>query len=230
MALSLATHAAHPHLCSPAPLARNAGPGLPLRGGLRRRTRFFGVNLVVSSRLGRRRYELPSAVPRLVEIVARSDGIRVGELRGRGPAEDAGAAVAAEVGVSGREQGSASGMGEDLWRGLGERVWGGGRLVWDSVAANLVTASSAAAVWVTSAAIVVVLLTSAPLDATAAVMAPRKLRGDELATVQLFQDNTPSVVYITNLAVRYVPNSPVSNAFNFAMTYRFTSCQSPSSY
>ncbi|XVF58081.1 hypothetical protein PTKIN_Ptkin07bG0033300 [Pterospermum kingtungense] len=31
---------------------------------------------------------------------------------------------------------------------------------------------------------------------------PRKLQTDELATVRLFQDNTPSVVNITNLAVR----------------------------
>jgi hypothetical protein len=30
------------------------------------------------------------------------------------------------------------------------------------------------------------------------------LQSDELATVRLFQENTPSVVYITNLAVRYV--------------------------
>ncbi|XP_020579560.1 protease Do-like 1, chloroplastic [Phalaenopsis equestris] len=34
------------------------------------------------------------------------------------------------------------------------------------------------------------------------VSTPRKLQSDELATVRLFQDNTPSVVYITNLAVR----------------------------
>lgn len=34
------------------------------------------------------------------------------------------------------------------------------------------------------------------------VAGPRHLSGDELATVELFQDNTPSVVYITNLAVR----------------------------
>ncbi|XP_017975916.1 PREDICTED: protease Do-like 1, chloroplastic [Theobroma cacao] len=34
------------------------------------------------------------------------------------------------------------------------------------------------------------------------VTAPRKLQSDELATVRLFQENTPSVVYITNLAVR----------------------------
>jgi hypothetical protein len=30
------------------------------------------------------------------------------------------------------------------------------------------------------------------------------LQSDELATVRLFQENTPSVVYITNLAVKYV--------------------------
>ncbi|ONK81784.1 uncharacterized protein A4U43_C01F32840 [Asparagus officinalis] len=34
------------------------------------------------------------------------------------------------------------------------------------------------------------------------VTPPRKLQTDELATVRLFQENTPSVVYITNLAVR----------------------------
>ncbi|AES74506.1 putative peptidase Do [Medicago truncatula] len=34
------------------------------------------------------------------------------------------------------------------------------------------------------------------------VTAPRKLQTDELATVRLFQENTPSVVYITNLAVK----------------------------
>ncbi|PIA40545.1 hypothetical protein AQUCO_02500330v1 [Aquilegia coerulea] len=39
--------------------------------------------------------------------------------------------------------------------------------------------------------------------ASAFVVTPtRKLQSDELATVRLFQDNTPSVVYITNLAVR----------------------------
>ncbi|KAL9264564.1 Protease Do-like 1, chloroplastic-like protein [Drosera capensis] len=32
------------------------------------------------------------------------------------------------------------------------------------------------------------------------VKSPRKLQNDELATVRLFQENTPSVVYITNLA------------------------------
>lgn len=35
------------------------------------------------------------------------------------------------------------------------------------------------------------------------VTPPRKLQTDELATVRLFQENTPSVVYITNLAVKY---------------------------
>lgn len=35
------------------------------------------------------------------------------------------------------------------------------------------------------------------------VTTPRKLQTDELATVRLFQENTPSVVYITNLASRY---------------------------
>ncbi|TXG54662.1 hypothetical protein EZV62_019918 [Acer yangbiense] len=39
--------------------------------------------------------------------------------------------------------------------------------------------------------------------ASAFVVTPqRKLQTDELATVRLFQDNTPSVVYITNLAVK----------------------------
>lgn len=40
------------------------------------------------------------------------------------------------------------------------------------------------------------------------VATPRKLQADELATVRLFQENTPSVVYITNLAVRYTPATP----------------------
>ncbi|CAK9308887.1 unnamed protein product [Citrullus colocynthis] len=34
------------------------------------------------------------------------------------------------------------------------------------------------------------------------ITTPRKLQTDELATVRLFQENTPSVVYITNLASR----------------------------
>ncbi|WOK99246.1 protease Do-like 1, chloroplastic [Canna indica] len=34
------------------------------------------------------------------------------------------------------------------------------------------------------------------------ITSPRKLQSDELATVRLFQENTPSVVYITNLAAR----------------------------
>ncbi|XP_042501963.1 protease Do-like 1, chloroplastic [Macadamia integrifolia] len=43
----------------------------------------------------------------------------------------------------------------------------------------------------------------ADVDAASAfVVTPRKLQSDELATVQLFQENTPSVVYITNLAAK----------------------------
>ncbi|KAK9117136.1 hypothetical protein Sjap_016083 [Stephania japonica] len=44
----------------------------------------------------------------------------------------------------------------------------------------------------------------ADVDAASAfvVTPPRKLQQDELATVRLFKENTPSVVYITNLAVR----------------------------
>lgn len=40
--------------------------------------------------------------------------------------------------------------------------------------------------------------------ASAFVVTPsRKLQSDELATVRLFKENTPSVVYITNLAAKY---------------------------
>ena len=42
-------------------------------------------------------------------------------------------------------------------------------------------------------------------SASAFVVTPsRKLQADELSTVRLFQNNTPSVVYITNIAVRYI--------------------------
>ncbi|KAJ6800812.1 protease Do-like 1, chloroplastic [Iris pallida] len=41
-----------------------------------------------------------------------------------------------------------------------------------------------------------------PASAFVVTSSPRKLQRDELATVRLFQENTPSVVYITNLAVR----------------------------
>ncbi|MCO5603340.1 hypothetical protein L7F22_057490 [Adiantum nelumboides] len=48
------------------------------------------------------------------------------------------------------------------------------------------------------------LMATITADSFAFVVTPnRKLQGDELATVQLFQENTPSVVYITNLAARY---------------------------
>jgi len=56
--------------------------------------------------------------------------------------------------------------------------------------------------WVVTIVIAVVVMSTGLEPSNALVMAPRKLQGDELATVQLFQENTPSVVYITNLAVR----------------------------
>lgn len=47
------------------------------------------------------------------------------------------------------------------------------------------------------------LVSSLPPSAEGLVMGPpRKLQADEEATVQLFRESTPSVVYITNLAVR----------------------------
>lgn len=55
----------------------------------------------------------------------------------------------------------------------------------------------------TSLALSLTLLISNVDSASAFVVtAPRKLQTDELATVRLFQENTPSVVYITNLAVK----------------------------
>ncbi|CAH8360983.1 unnamed protein product [Eruca vesicaria subsp. sativa] len=53
----------------------------------------------------------------------------------------------------------------------------------------------------TSVALSFSLFASSPAAAFV-VATPRKLQTDELATVRLFQENTPSVVYITNLAVR----------------------------
>ncbi|XP_044465139.1 protease Do-like 1, chloroplastic isoform X2 [Mangifera indica] len=46
------------------------------------------------------------------------------------------------------------------------------------------------------------LLTNVDSASAFVVTPPRKLQTDELATVRLFQENTPSVVYITNLAAR----------------------------
>ncbi|KAJ0254089.1 Protease Do-like 1 [Hirschfeldia incana] len=57
----------------------------------------------------------------------------------------------------------------------------------------------------TSVALSFSLFAASPAVESAAafvVSTPRKLQTDELATVRLFQENTPSVVYITNLAVR----------------------------
>ncbi|XP_073294028.1 protease Do-like 1, chloroplastic [Primulina huaijiensis] len=47
-----------------------------------------------------------------------------------------------------------------------------------------------------------VLVTDVDSVSALVVSTPRKLQSDELATVRLFQENTPSVVYITNLASR----------------------------
>ncbi|KAL6610759.1 hypothetical protein ACP70R_040728 [Stipagrostis hirtigluma subsp. patula] len=81
---------------------------------------------------------------------------------------------------------------------------------WPRRVRDLVPGAEAGARLLSSAAgSLVVALASAALilgDAGAAsafvVATPRKLQADELATVRLFQENTPSVVYITNLAVR----------------------------
>ncbi|XP_004489277.1 protease Do-like 1, chloroplastic [Cicer arietinum] len=58
-------------------------------------------------------------------------------------------------------------------------------------------------IFCTSLALSFTLFISNPDSASAFVVTtPRKLQSDELATVRLFQENTPSVVYITNLAVK----------------------------
>ncbi|KAJ0558059.1 putative peptidase Do [Helianthus annuus] len=58
-------------------------------------------------------------------------------------------------------------------------------------------------VFCTSVALSVsVFVTDVDTAAAFVVATPRKLQTDELATVRLFQENTPSVVYITNLASR----------------------------
>ncbi|GLJ12605.1 hypothetical protein SUGI_0194470 [Cryptomeria japonica] len=58
-------------------------------------------------------------------------------------------------------------------------------------------------VWCISLALVFSVATFNIDDADAYVVAsPRKLQTEELSTVNLFKDSTPSVVYITNLAVR----------------------------
>ncbi|CAL5186205.1 unnamed protein product [Lathyrus oleraceus] len=58
-------------------------------------------------------------------------------------------------------------------------------------------------IFCTSIALSFTLFISNPDSASAFVVTtPRKLQTDELATVRLFQENTPSVVYITNLAVK----------------------------
>ncbi|CAN6327235.1 unnamed protein product [Urochloa humidicola] len=80
---------------------------------------------------------------------------------------------------------------------------------WPRRLGELVPADAAGRLLSSAAGSLIVALASAALilgDAGAAsafvVSTPRKLQADELATVRLFQENTPSVVYITNLAVR----------------------------
>lgn len=58
-------------------------------------------------------------------------------------------------------------------------------------------------VWCASLSVIISVATVKIDDANAYVVTPRrKLQTDELTTVNLFRENTPSVVYITNLAVR----------------------------
>lgn len=58
-------------------------------------------------------------------------------------------------------------------------------------------------VWCASLSVMISVATVKIDDANAYVVTPRrKLQTDELTTVNLFRDNTPSVVYITNIAVR----------------------------
>ncbi|XP_020523178.1 protease Do-like 1, chloroplastic isoform X1 [Amborella trichopoda] len=56
--------------------------------------------------------------------------------------------------------------------------------------------------WASLALALSVLVGNVDPSAAFVVTPARKLQSDELATVRLFQENTPSVVYITNLAVR----------------------------
>ncbi|KAI5012043.1 hypothetical protein ZWY2020_024177 [Hordeum vulgare] len=85
------------------------------------------------------------------------------------------------------------------------------RPLWELALRDLAAGPIAEAAWralVAAAWPLVVALASAALilgdagSASAFVVATsRKLQADELATVRLFKDNTPSIVYITNLAV-----------------------------
>ncbi|KAI6700685.1 hypothetical protein NL676_015009 [Syzygium grande] len=67
----------------------------------------------------------------------------------------------------------------------------------------LASALDSVLLFCTSIALSVSLLVADVDPASAFVVTPaRKLQTDELATVRLFKENTPSVVYITNLAVK----------------------------
>jgi S1-C subfamily serine protease len=87
--------------------------------------------------------------------------------------------------------------------------------LWARRLCELVPAEAGGRLLSSAAGSLIVALASASLvlgDTGAAsafvVSTPRKLQADELATVRLFQENTPSVVYITNLAVRWASASP----------------------
>ena len=91
---------------------------------------------------------------------------------------------------------------------------------WPRRLAELVPAEAAGRLLSSAAGSLIVALASAALilgDAGAAsafvVATPRKLQADELATVRLFQENTPSVVYITNLAVRHAHSRSVASVW-----------------
>ncbi|XP_062181342.1 protease Do-like 1, chloroplastic [Phragmites australis] len=77
--------------------------------------------------------------------------------------------------------------------------WRLGELVPAEVGRLLSSAAGSLIVVLASAALI---LGDAGAASAFVVATPRKLQADELATVRLFQENTPSVVYITNLAVR----------------------------
>uniref|UniRef100_A0A7I4DDH8 Protease Do-like 1, chloroplastic n=1 Tax=Physcomitrium patens TaxID=3218 RepID=A0A7I4DDH8_PHYPA len=179
MALSLASHLDHRQLSSRKFACVSVAlrcRGVPQFSSLRRTRKcsgFVSGKLEVNRKAGGG-FEFGVKVPRLVRIVG-----------GR-----------FELGRSVED-----GDGDASFSRFGESSDGVKRR-WDSFEEKLAAAWSAAYLWVVPAAIVVSLM-SEPLDAAAAaVLVPRKLQGDELATVELFQDNTPSVVYITNLAFR----------------------------
>eukprot|EP00899_Mesostigma_viride_P007227 jgi/Mesvir1/16505/Mv10058-RA.1 len=82
----------------------------------------------------------------------------------------------------------------------GGRLWEGVR---SGIAASLAVMVTAASILVADAGPLLVLPAGDGGVAAAAVMSKmRQLTADEQATINLFKKNTPSVVYVTNLAVR----------------------------